>query len=1131
MTDRELTQQLADSENYYRSLIHNLHEDIIVIDSNYTITDMNNSFLATVGQSAEDVIGHNCYEVSHGYDNPCDQYGEECPLRKVFDTGLSSRCRHTHTGKNGAKVYKDVLASPIKDSDGNITHVVEAVRDITDLMEAQAQLRASNQQYRSVVEDSPVLICRFAPGGTIEFVNDAYCRYFAKTAQELVGSDFLSLIPAGSREAITANISALTADSPVSSHEHQVIAEDGEIRWQRWTNRALFDEEGQVVAYQSFGEDVTERKKAETAMENMGQRLKLALQAANIGVWNWDLVTDEVYFSPEWKAQIGYAEDELPNVYEEWENRLHPEDREQTLRALRAYREGQIDKHVVEFRLRHKDGSYRWIFARGEILLDDSGKPVRMNGCHVDITDRVRAEKELQEKKDFAESLIATAQVIVLVLDTEGRIVRFNPYMEMISGYSLDEVRGKDWISTFLPRRDRKHIRKLLLQAVNDIQTRGNVNALVTKDGQERRIEWYDKTLKDREGNIVGLLSIGHDITEREETAKALRTSQERFEQVAEHAQEMIWETDADGLYTYASPVVERILGYSPEEIVGKKHFYDLFHPEQQREMMIAAFETFARKEPFREFPNLNVHKNGQAVWLSTSGVPLLDGDGNLVGYRGADTNITERKQTEDVIRNLARFPSENPYPVLRIRSDGTILYANPTAARLLANQGLSTDGQAPDDWRRCAASAMESGAVMRREFHYDHETFALHFTPLANAGYVNVYGVDITEQKDMEAQLRQAQKMEAVGRLAGGIAHDFRNQLTVIIGYAEWLLSRMDDDSESASNTREILDAAKRSTRLTGHLLAFSRRKILDSKVVNPMALIDSLTNPLKHMIGEDVVLVTSGADDLDDINIDPDQFEQMLMNLAVNARDAMPDGGKLKIDVTSAELDSKYARRHIDARPGKYVAIAVADTGVGMDAKTRQNAFDPFFTTKGAGEGTGLGLSMVHGFARQSGGYITVDSEVGRGTTFTIYLPVTTEPPRETAPIETAPAKDANATGVILAVEDDERLRNMLTGILRENGHTVMTAGNAREAIPLGEHYDRQIDLLITDVIMPGMNGVELADRLKAVRPDMAVLFISGYGDSELIRRGLAAGNAQLLLKPFGTGELLDAVNHMLV
>jgi CheY-like chemotaxis protein len=274
-----------------------------------------------------------------------------------------------------------------------------------------------------------------------------------------------------------------------------------------------------------------------------------------------------------------------------------------------------------------------------------------------------------------------------------------------------------------------------------------------------------------------------------------------------------------------------------------------------------------------------------------------------------------------------------------------------------------------------------------------------------------------------------------------------------------------------------------------------------------------------------------TSCADDLDNITVDPGQFEHMLMNLVINARDAMPNGGEVRVDAVSVELDGEFARHYPGASVGKYIAISVSDTGIGMDAETRQKAFDPFFTTKGVGEGTGLGLSMVYGFVKQSGGYITVDSEPGLGATFTIYLPSTTEPPKETeSSDEVEPDEIADVVGTILLTEDDEHLRDMLVEILRKGGHTVLPAGNAREALPLGEHYDGQIDMLITDLVMPGINGIDLAVRLRAARPGIAVMFISGYGDNELVRRCLADSDAELLVKPFGANDLLDAVNRTL-
>jgi PAS domain S-box-containing protein len=999
---QQINEALRVSERRFKSLFEQAGDYILVLepqpDGPPLIVDANEAAIEKHGFTRGEFIGK---PISDLVD---EANRKRSPERvKKLTAGEHLIFESNHVRKDGSTFPVEVSAKLLDVGEGPPL-IISIERDITERKRAEQALRDSEERYRQVVSTTTDAVMVF-DAETREFieVNESCTTLYGYTRDEFLEmkQDDITDELADSDTTIRQTVAGQLHRIPLRYHKKK----DGTV-FPVEISASAFVLDGRQVAC-GLVRDITDRKKAEMDLESMKKRLELALQSANIGVWDWDLVTDEVYFSPEWKAHIGYAEDELPNAYEEWEGRLHGEDREQTLRALRAYREGQADKYVVEFRLRHKDGSYRWILAHGEMLLDDSGKPVRMTGCHLDITDRMQAEQALRKSEERYRTLVESSHDAIMTLEPPAwQFTACNP-------------------------------------ATVTLFRSGSEEAFVATSPWQLSPEYQPDG----------------------------RGSEEK-------AKEMIETAMRNG-----------------------DHFFEWRHKRSDGE----------------EFP---------ATVLLTR--VQIEGQ---VFLQATVRDITDRKRAEEDIRNLAKFPSESPYPVLRIRSDGVILHANPSAARLLVDHALSTDELAPDDWQRCAVAAMESGAVVRREFHYDQETFAFHFAPLADARYVNVYGIDITEQKDLEAQLRQAQKMEAVGRLAGGIAHDFRNQLTVITGYADWMLSHIGADSQYAPHIREILDAANRSARLTGHLLVFSRREILEPKVVSPMALIDSLVAPLKHMIGEDVILVTSGADDLDNITVDPTQFEHMLVNLAVNARDAMPHGGELRIDFTPAELDSKHARRNIDAQPGKYVAITVSDTGVGMDAETRRNAFDPFFTTKPAAEGTGLGLSMAYGFVRQSGGYITVDSEVGHGTTFTIYLPATTERPREIeSPDDADDTRADHATGTILAVEDDEQLRNMLVGILRESGHTVLTAGNAREALPIGEHYEGQIDLLITDVVMPGLSGVELAERLKAVRPDIAVILISGYGDSELLRRGLADGIAELMLKPFGADELLTAVNHIL-
>jgi len=398
----------------------------------------------------------------------------------------------------------------------------------------------------------------------------------------------------------------------------------------------------------------------------------------------------------------------------------------------------------------------------------------------------------------------------------------------------------------------------------------------------------------------------------------------------------------------------------------------------------------------------------------------------------------------------------------------------------------------------------------------------------------------DITEhylarqdQKRLEAQLLQAQKMEATGRLAGGVAHDFRNQLTVIRGYCDILLRQLSEDDVSRGPIEEIRAAAERSAALTSQLLAFSRKQILSPCVLDIEEIIRDMEEPLQRMLGEDVAISTVFCDENTHVFVDRAQVEQALINLAVNSRDAMPGGGQLTIETGVVCFDREYVRRHIGAREGPHVMLAISDTGAGMDDETQRQIFEPFFTTKEKGKGTGLGLSMVYGFVKQSGGTIYVYSEVGRGTTFKIYLPRSESPvPAGAEPgVAGRPASgDYSGSETILVVEDEDAVRQFIANVLRRNGYTVLEAADARAALPLGEHFDGTIDLLITDVIMPGLSGPDLARQLASARPGMPTLYLSGYTADAIAHHGVLDEDVNLLSKPFGPAALGQTVRRIL-
>jgi nitrogen-specific signal transduction histidine kinase/CheY-like chemotaxis protein len=388
----------------------------------------------------------------------------------------------------------------------------------------------------------------------------------------------------------------------------------------------------------------------------------------------------------------------------------------------------------------------------------------------------------------------------------------------------------------------------------------------------------------------------------------------------------------------------------------------------------------------------------------------------------------------------------------------------------------------------------------------------------------------DITQRRQLEEQLRQAQKIEAVGRLAGGVAHDFNNLLNVIIGYGQMVFRRLPDGPER-EKTKAILQAADRAAGLTRQLLAFSRKQVLEPKVLDLNAVVGGMDEMLRRLIGEDIELHTQLAPDLGRTKADPGQIEQVLMNLVVNARDAMPRGGRLTLETANAEMDETYIRDHLGARPGRYVMLAVCDNGLGMDPETQKHIFEPFFTTKEKGKGTGLGLATVYGIVKQSEGYIWVESAPGEGTTVKVYLPwVEAEPAAEELRRPAVPEELPRATETVLLVEDEDMVRRMTREVLEGAGYRVLEASSGFEALRVSAGHNGSLDLLLTDVVMPGMSGRELSERLAPVRPAMKVLYMSGHTDDAIFHHGVTQAGTGFLQKPFTPDALERRVRELL-
>ncbi|MFI5118973.1 MAG: PAS domain S-box protein [Thermoanaerobaculia bacterium] len=538
---------------------------------------------------------------------------------------------------------------------------------------------------------------------------------------------------------------------------------------------------------------------------------------------------------------------------------------------------------------------------------------------------------------------------------------------------------------------------------------------------------------------------------------------------------------------------------------------------------------------------------DGRTIWLRTSKVPLRSEGDAVFGVLGMYEDVTEQRRAAIDRARLAEIVEQASEDVIMTDVDGNITYVNPAFERSSGYSRREVEGQNPrflkgarrdakfytELWQTLTSGGVWSGHFINKRkdgtlFEEEGSIF-----PVRNhAGQIVSYVAikrDVTQEVRLKEQLLQAQKMESVGRLAGGIAHDFNNLLTVILGYVELAAGRLKPEDPSRLELSEIDKAARRAADLTRQLLAFSRKQVLELRVIDLNRVVSNTHKMLRRLIGEDIELVTSLKERLGSVKADTGQIEQVLLNLVVNSRDAMPEGGRLTIETSEVELDESYSTFHFDVPPGRYVVLAVSDTGTGMDAKTLSHVFEPFFTTKEAGKGTGLGLSTVYGVVKQSGGHVTAYSEPGVGTTFKIYLPRVEDAPQMDR-ASSAHVALAGGTETVLVVEDEEAIRRLTCRALEAYGYTVLSAASAREAIRLCEEHAGEIHLILTDVVMPGMSGRELARSAAALRPLVKVLFMSGYTDNVIVHHGVLDAGTPFLQKPFTPRSLAQKVREVL-
>ncbi len=1026
-------------------------------------------------------------------------------------------------------------------ADGKPVRMIGTHTDINERKLMEDALREREETFRALTENSVDTIIRFDADCRVLYVNPVIESQTGISAEQFIGKTFAEAgLPAHISEELEQAMRQVFQDG--RNLRKEILLPNG-----RWIDRLLmpeFDAAGNVQAVISSARDITDTKAFNRELELSEQKYRSIIESSPMGIHMYRLEEDGrlIFSGANSAANRILGVDHAAFIGKTIEEAFPPLAQTE---VPGRYREIARDGgHWVNSQINYKDerihGAYE-VYAF-------QASPGRVTITFLDVTERLRGQEKLRESeakfRGMAESLLDA----LFITDEKGVIDYISPAAKLVFGYEPEEMIGTSFTDHLMAdqiptaMKSFKQIVKsgkrvvseqYLMKRKGGISFPGEVTAsIVTKDNK-----------------ITGTLGLIRDVTERRQAEEAMRRTQFAMD----HAKDSILWVGNAGNIVYANHSACSSLGYTRDELLALKVF-DI-DPDFKAELW-EEHQRQMREKGFLSFESRHVRKDGTVFPVEVN-TNYFSFDDQFFAI-AFDRNISDRKRVEAVLRESEkrfRLLVQNSSDIFELLDEsGNITYVSDQVTKILGyraeeiNDTNAFIGVHPDDLPHAMEVFNEGlgqpGAVKKVEYRYKHKNgdwvhleaigCNLLHDPAVRGVVLNIR--DMTEriqaeqeQRKLQDKLQQAMKMEAVGRLAGGVAHDFNNLLTGISGNLQLALLDLKKNDPLTETLEEIRKAADSATMLTSQLLAFSRKQIIEPKMLNLNELIEAMHKMLVRLIGEDVELQTLADKDLGVVKIDQGQFEQILVNLAVNARDAMPDGGKLIIETANVELSEEYCRLRSYSKPGAYVMLAVSDTGAGMSEEVKAHLFEPFFTTKEKGKGTGLGLATIYGAVKQAGGNIEVYSEEGKGTTFKVYLP-RVEEKAEKPVLLSRTTEMPGGKETILLVEDEEIVRHLAIKVLKRLGYQVLHADSGGDALALAEQYREPIHLLLTDVVMPVMNGRQLAERMLKIHPEAKVLFTSGYTENIIVHHGVIDEGVRFISKPYSPGDLAKIIRRTL-